>query len=132
MSFNLKIFGFFVLTQILIARNARSNTHQLEIVKEDFGAVALYAPCSFDNYSTRCHVDSGMRQTEINDKHFSSYPVVKKSSSKDVSGLGVTCNEFVVKKISFQNRTKNDLLVRECGEKRLHKAVLGVDFFANE
>lgn len=89
-----------------------------------------YANCTFNKTSFECHIDTGMKQTELNNEEFyKKIAQIRTTESKDAFGKISKCSEYKVASLSLDSASEKDFFIKRCEGKRLHTAVLGIDFF---
>lgn len=90
----------------------------------------MYTKCGFETKYSECHFDTGMKQTEFNDKKFyKNKTLLKSTESKDAFGKISKCDEYMLSSFNLGSSKEKDFFVKRCEGNRLHEAVLGIDYF---
>lgn len=90
----------------------------------------MYTRCGFQGTFSECHFDTGMKQTEFNNKKFyKNKNLLKSTESKDAFGKISKCYEYILSSFTLGSSKEKDFIVKRCEGNRLHEAVLGIDYF---
>lgn len=95
-------------------------------------ALSVFVPCKIGKKEFSCHLDTGMKMTEVSDKSSNDFKFVRKGRSGNIDGKFSPCRELVAPKIALGSKTKEDVVIQNCEGHRLHPKVIGINFFANE
>ncbi|MGE3610364.1 MAG: hypothetical protein AB7I27_12310 [Bacteriovoracaceae bacterium] len=85
---------------------------QLNVVRGEYDSGKLYVPCTFDNFSDTCFIDTGATFSSVaNMEQFGVYPIAGKIRFMSASGTPKDADEITIKTLSIDNFVINFIKV---------------------